>query len=48
VDPNGKESIYPDIWRLYEGLQFKQVESRYSIQRKDRWVSFDELIITNF
>ncbi|MHC4687593.1 MAG: hypothetical protein ACYTEW_25285 [Planctomycetota bacterium] len=39
---------HPDIWRLYEGFQFKQVEGRYSVQHKDRWVSFGELIITNF
>jgi DNA adenine methylase len=39
---------HPDIWQFYEGFQFRQVEGRYSLQRKDRWTPFGELIITNF
>jgi DNA adenine methylase len=40
---------HPDVWRFYEGLQFKQVKGHYSISREPNGRrSFGELIITNF
>ncbi len=40
---------HPDIWRLYEGLKFRQVEGKYSVSKlADGRKSFGELIITNF
>lgn len=40
---------HPDIWDLYEGLQFRQVEGNYSVSRKaDGRRSFGQLITTNF
>ena len=40
---------HPEIWELYKGLKFRQVEGKYSVARlADGRRSFGELIITNF
>jgi len=40
---------HPDIWRLYEGCEFKQVKGNYSISKEAiKRRSYAQLIIMNF